>query len=191
MEETLLSNILFLLFFALFYLLITEYKQTNSWNRVILVFISGLAIIFCMLFPIPIGNGFIFDLRYIPFIIASLYGGFFIAIPLYILLNIVRFIIGGPGWLPSLLISSLALVTVPFLHTTFLALAPHKKALLASGVAFIHVVLYISALSFFFTSLTIEFFQTTAIIATIQTIGTLFISAVIILLLTLRTVPTR
>jgi hypothetical protein len=158
-------------------------------NQILLVSVAAIILLVCMTFPIPIGNGFIFDLRYIPFIIASLYGGFFVAIPLYLVLNVYRFIIGGPGFMPSLLLSSLALVTIPFLHTSFLALKPIKKVLLATALAFFHVFFYLSSLSFFFSSLTREFYQTAALVTALQTFGTGFVMTFLVFFLKLAQKP--
>ncbi|MDV2685985.1 LytS/YhcK type 5TM receptor domain-containing protein [Alkalihalophilus lindianensis] len=189
MFETLLANILFLLFGMFIYLLLIEYKKTKMGNQALLVIVAAIILMLCMTFPIPIGNGFIFDLRYIPFIIASLYSGFFVAIPLYLVLNIYRFIIGGPGFMPSLLLSSLALVTIPFLHTSFLALKSIKKVIFATVLAFLHVFFYLSSLSFFFSSLTREFYQTAALVTALQTFGTGFVMTLLVFFLNAREKP--
>ncbi|MCD8511388.1 MAG: hypothetical protein LRY73_17010 [Bacillus sp. (in: Bacteria)] len=80
-----------------------------------------------MTFPIKFEFGFIFDLRYIPFIITSLYGGYGAVLPLYIVLNIYRFMIGGDGILLSLLYSTIYFSVIPFWSTKFLNSPPKKK----------------------------------------------------------------
>ena len=50
-----------------------------------------------MAFPVRLELGYIVDLRYIPFIIAALFGGYKMAFPLYFILNAYRFFIGGDG----------------------------------------------------------------------------------------------
>ncbi|MCM3489302.1 hypothetical protein M3689_08325 [Alkalihalophilus marmarensis] len=181
--ETLLGNVFFLLLGMLFYLMIIEYKKTTDGNVIILALLSSIVMVMCMSFPIHISHGFIFDLRYIPFIIGSLFGGFPVAIPIYAVLNIYRLIIGGPGWVPSFFISSLVVVTIPFLHTSFLASNDLKKIVMASGLALFHVFFYVSSLSFFFTSLTNEFYDAAKLMITMQTLTMVFLMALLMFLL--------
>jgi len=92
--EILLINFLILLFPVLIYLIFFE--NTLQFHRKKIVFLlSAVTMVLCMTFPIQLSPGFIFDLRYIPFILASLFTGYSVAFPLYLILNIYRFIIGG------------------------------------------------------------------------------------------------
>jgi two-component system sporulation sensor kinase B len=70
----LLINLLVILVALLFlqYWLHQPRQSRTKTNRVVFVLIS-VTISFCMLFPIKIANGIIFDLRFIPFVLGCLY----------------------------------------------------------------------------------------------------------------------
>lgn len=96
--KDLLINVLFILFplflLQMFYLLKFVY-QIEKLKIFLLTFFSMLSIGLCMLFPFSTGNGFIWDLRNIPFIIAILYGGRNSAIVLFVFVIAARYMIGG------------------------------------------------------------------------------------------------
>lgn len=100
-----------------------------------------------MTFPIKLDIGFIVDLRYIPFILASLYGGYKMAFPLYIVLNIERFLIGGEGIIQSFIYSSVVFLVIPALHTWFIKLNSHKKMIYGTVTSFVNVGIYLLSLS--------------------------------------------
>lgn len=97
--------------------------------------------VLCMTFPIQLELGFIYDLRYIPFIIASLYGGYKAAFPLYLVLNIYRFIIGGEGIFLSFLFATAILILIPLLSKTFIRQDPRKRIILAATSSFLTMAL--------------------------------------------------
>jgi two-component system, sporulation sensor kinase B len=112
-----------------------------------------------MVYPIQLQIGFIFDLRYIPFIIVALYGGYIKVLPLFIILNVYRFIIGGDGVIQSLLFSSAILLIIPFLHGKFIKFNSHKRIVTAVAAALFTMTLYLTTLSTFFEELTYEFWE--------------------------------
>jgi len=97
MTETLLNNFLFILFPVLIYLIFFENRYTIKYNPMIFFLLSSFPLLLTMTFPIELDLGFKFDLRYVPFIVASLFMGYQVAFPLYILLNVYRIYIGGVG----------------------------------------------------------------------------------------------
>jgi two-component system sporulation sensor kinase B len=110
-----------------------------------------------MTIPIKLDIGFIFDLRYIPFIIVALFGGYKNSFPLYIVLNIYRFYLGGEGTIQSFLFSTVIFIIVPLLSKKFIQLHPKNRIYLAAFVSFLTMGLYLLILSTFFDSLTREF----------------------------------
>jgi two-component system sporulation sensor kinase B len=64
----------------------------------VLAVLCGISIIICMTFPVSIHNGYVLDFRFIPLIIAFIYGGFRVGFILSIVLITYRFIIGGIGF---------------------------------------------------------------------------------------------
>ena len=103
--------------------------------------------ILCMTFPIKLEVGFIFDLRYIPFILIALLGGYKMVFPLYLVLNVYRFIIGGNGIIQSLLFSTIIFLMIPFFHKWFLKLNAKKRILYATLFSFLTMVFYLASLS--------------------------------------------
>jgi len=156
MIETLLFNFLFLLFPVLTALIFFEDKLTNS-NKYILVSLSAVSLILCMAFPIKIDLGFIIDLRYIPFVLVALYGGYKMVFPLYLVLNAYRFTIGGEGIYHSLIFATLIFLVVPLLHSYFIRQSSHKKIFCATATGVLVFVFYFFILSFIYPKLTNEF----------------------------------
>lgn len=60
--------------------------------------LSALSIIICMTFPVAINEGYVLDFRFIPLIVAFIYGGYRTGLGLSVLLIIYRFAIGGIGF---------------------------------------------------------------------------------------------
>jgi two-component system, sporulation sensor kinase B len=107
--------------------------------------------VLCINTPIKLQIGFIFDLRYIPFIIVALFGGYKNVLPLYLVLNIYRFYIGGHGTIQSFLFSTVILILVPLLSKKFNQLNSKNRIICATVVAFLTMVLYLITLLIFVT----------------------------------------
>ena len=153
MIETILLNFFFLLFPVLTALIFFEDKLTNS-NRYILVSLTAVSLVLCMTFPIKLDLGFIIDLRYIPFIIVALYGGYKMVFPLYLVLNAYRFIIGGEGIYHSLIFSTLIFLVVPLLHSYFIRQSSRNRVFCATVTGILVFVLYFFILGFIYPKLT-------------------------------------
>lgn len=111
--------------------------------------LSAMTMCLCMLMPIKLEFGFIFDLRYIPFIIVALFGGYKKAFPLYVVLNIFRFIIvGGAGTLLSFLFSTTVMIFVPLYSKRFVKLSPRGRVIAATLVSFLTIGWYLITLIF-------------------------------------------
>ncbi|WP_203246807.1 ATP-binding protein [Sporosarcina beigongshangi] len=156
MIETLLLNVLFLLLPVLIAVIFFEDRLTKS-NESILISLSSVALIFCMAFPFTLETGFIFDLRYIPFIITALFGGYKMVFPLYLILNSYRFFIGGEGIYQSLIFSTVIFIIVPFLSGKFMKKQAESRIVYATVVALFVMASYFFTLSFNYTNLTGEF----------------------------------
>lgn len=145
--ETLLLNFLFLLFPVLIFLIFFE-NRAHSYNSKILVLLSAVTMILCIAKPIKLEIGFIFDLRYIPFIIVALFGGYANVLPLYVVLNIYRFYLGGGGTVQSFLFSTAVLIVVPILSKRFLKLNSKRRIICATVVSFVTMSAYLVILGF-------------------------------------------
>ncbi|MDP4086544.1 MAG: HAMP domain-containing sensor histidine kinase [Bacillota bacterium] len=140
MIETLLLNFLFLLFPVLIFLIFFE----NRLHYYILLFLSSISMVLCMVYPLKLEGGYIFDLRYIPFLIVALFGGYKYTFPMYILLNVYRYLIGGPGIGHSFIFSTIIFVSVPLLHKKFIKQSPRNRIIGAVIVSFLSMVIYIT-----------------------------------------------
>ena len=145
--ETILLNFFFLLFPVLMALIFFEDKLTN-FNKYNLVLMASISLVLCMAFPIKLELGYIIDLRYIPFIIIALFGGYKMVFPLYLVLNAYRFIIGGEGIYQSLIFSTLIFLIVPLLNRKFIQQNARKRILYAMCTGFISILLLLLYVEF-------------------------------------------
>ena len=143
--ETLLINFLFLLMPILVFLLFFENKL-HYFNQFIAFTLTTVSMILCMTFPISLESGFIFDLRFIPFIIASLFLEYKYTFLLYIILNLYRFLIGGDGLIQSFMFSTLIFILVSLCRERFVRLHSYRKIYFTVGTSFITMVLYLVSL---------------------------------------------
>ncbi len=115
--ESLLLNLLFLIVFLLFVPLFIEKSLKtlpNKLKKSIIIFSFCIAIVSNISFPITVVEGFVFDLRWIPLVIGTLYGGIPVSILLFSTTVGYRFMIGGTGVIPNLIVC-LILVTLSIL----------------------------------------------------------------------------
>lgn len=132
-----------------------------------------------MSFPIKLELGFIFDLRYIPFILAALFGGYKVALPLWAILNIYRFYIGGPGVLESFLFSIVIFALVPYLSKKFMKQDPKTRVITATLVSSLTMIFYLITLSTFFEKLNQAFWLIAVHVIAIHIIGTIVLMILI------------
>ncbi|WP_238651465.1 ATP-binding protein [Paenibacillus piscarius] len=158
MFETLLLNFLFMLFPVLIFLIFFE-NRPHAYNRKILVLLTALTMILCIAKPIQLESGFIFDLRYVPFIITALYGGYKNVLPLYLILNIYRFYVGGEGTVQSLLFSTAVLALVPALSKRFLRSKPRGRIIWATCLVIITMGCYLIVLSLILNKLDMQYWM--------------------------------
>ncbi|MFD1776972.1 ATP-binding protein [Paenibacillus rhizophilus] len=156
MFETLLLNFLFLLFPVVIVLIFFE-NRPQSYNRKMLIILSAVTMILCIAKPIKLEMGFIFDLRYIPFIIVALFGGYKNVLPLYLILNICRFYVGGAGTVHSFLYSTAVLILVPLFSKKFLKLDSKGRILCATVISFLTMGFYLIILSMIMGTLDRQF----------------------------------
>lgn len=96
MNEILLNVLVLLVVLLITQHLLEVYPKNLSNKQVsIYTFLAGLvSIFFCMTFPLTVNEGFNIDIRIVPFIIASLYGGPITSVGLYLFIIVYRSFIG-------------------------------------------------------------------------------------------------
>lgn len=112
-------------------------KSNHKYNKLIITICLGTSMCLCMFAPLRISNGIIYDFRFIPFILSILYGGLNVSIPLYLLMNFCRFLIGGSGFYINLLNSTLVLVILTIFNRRFKSQSVTIKAIIATAAVLI------------------------------------------------------
>lgn len=103
----LLVHLLFILIIWLIASILPIRKQRISnvlYKEKTIFFISAIQILLCLVFTVPSGFGYLHDLRVIPFLIGSVYGGRKVTVGLTLFMIFIRFPFGGDGFWLNLLI---------------------------------------------------------------------------------------
>ncbi|MFJ7971544.1 ATP-binding protein [Psychrobacillus sp. NPDC096389] len=167
MIESFLVNILFI---VLPILLINVFFDITErrYEKLFFLFFFALSMILCMNYPFIIEVGVIYDLRYIPFTIVALYGGYKGVFPLFVILNVQRFIIGGEGTLPSFLLATAIFILLPLMSRRFNEYHSKKRVITGVYSAVMVVIIYLLSLYLFLGKLTPEFWTLAFYALTIQ-----------------------
>lgn len=171
--QTFLINILFITLPVLLFVVFLDNKKRKEYIY-FFILSSSISMILCMIYPIRLELGFTVDLRYIPFFTLALYGGYMKLFPLYIILNIVRFFVGGEGVIQSFIFSTVAFAIVPLMHKRFINYSPKKRIFTGILMVLINDLTYLISLTTFFDKLTTEYWTVAAYIIVTYGIVMLF-----------------
>lgn len=98
-NQNLLNNLFYILTSMFVYYFIYDYRKwwkvNSRYERSFLIVCTGIPMLLCMKFPIYIADNCVHDLRQIPFLIGTLYGGWFVGSVLLFILLAVRFFFYG------------------------------------------------------------------------------------------------
>ncbi|WP_096200437.1 ATP-binding protein [Bacillus sp. FJAT-45350] len=160
--------------FFIYYKYIEE-KYTQNYSSVFITFVSGISIILCMIFTINPIEGFIFDMRHIPFIIGALYGGRTVGFILLVILLSFRIYIGGVGiWFTALeffFIYSFLWFCIPrFQKLTNL----RQKIKLATNISLITPIMFIIVVAVYNLNLTPPLLIILIFLHTVPVFGVIF-----------------
>lgn len=87
-----------------------------------------LSLVLCMLFPVVIEEHFVWDLRWIPFLLGGLYGGYRLSFLLIAITLIIRYLSGGEnGFYISCITFPLIGISISFLSKYYLQMSVFKK----------------------------------------------------------------
>ena len=134
--KDLLINFLFILLslclVQILYMFKYSYQLKGLNDRVIAIF-PMIAIILCMLFPVYVDENFYWDLRWIPFILGGLYGGYKLGSFLLLIILIIRYFQGGEdGFYIAVIIFSVIGIIVFFLSKYFLQMTLKQKIIVTT-----------------------------------------------------------
>lgn len=107
-----------------------------SYQNIYMFIIASLQIILCLLLSVPKGDGFVYDLRFIPFLLCGLYGGKRVTLGLAFFLITIRFYIGGNGFWASLAITAVTSVIIILLRPYFLKRVLKTKIVIVTLFSF-------------------------------------------------------
>ncbi|MBB6177329.1 two-component system sporulation sensor kinase B [Anoxybacillus tengchongensis] len=98
-NQHILNNLFYILvsifFFSFLYEYVQFFKQKKVYQRLLLVVCLSVPMILCMTYPIYIAPDCVHDLRQVPFLIGTFYGGWTVSLPLLFVLLIARFMMYG------------------------------------------------------------------------------------------------
>lgn len=136
--ERLLLNILFVILPIFFFQIFFAKKvfRNPGWRcRASMTALASLTIVLCMTFPFTFLPGYIFDMRAIPLIIATLYCGYEVGLITLFTLLIYRFYIGGDGFYTTFYIYPLIMIVCLFFAPRFQAAKKERREVLAMWLA--------------------------------------------------------
>ncbi|PAE20990.1 hypothetical protein CHH80_08685 [Bacillus sp. 7504-2] len=168
----LLINLLVILVLVLFYNMVVVNQQKRispRFQKSVLAFFSSILIILSLLLAIAIEENFVYDLRFIPFLLGSLYGGKKVTLWLGALLITARIPIGGDGiWLTALLVICFSLIF--FCLSSRFEEKPIKwRLFFTTFLAFLYSILALLIPSFYYGFHTIETFFIYSLVLTAAT----------------------
>ena len=122
-------------------------QRINGW---VIALFPVISLVLCMLFPVIDDNNFNWDLRWIPFVLGGLYGGYRLGFLLFFLAVSIRFLQGGDGFYASTLTFSIMAVIICFLSKYYLNMTVKQKTIVSISltVAGIVATMLLSALMF-------------------------------------------
>ncbi|MFD2615624.1 ATP-binding protein [Paenibacillus gansuensis] len=103
----------------------------------------GAATVLTMNFPLRIAEGYQFDLRQIPFIVGSFYGGPALSFFLYAVTCLYRIWLGGGGVVSALISSTLILLLIQPVLSRYKALPSKSRTVFAAGTAVVFAATWI------------------------------------------------
>ena len=113
----------------IYFTFITEKVESTKKKTVIMYVLWGISILFCMSFPVSFGQNARLELRIIPLLLGTLYGGFWSGIFLSALIIFFRLYFGiSLGFYNTVLVLLFALPVILFFQKSF-ASSKKKKEL--------------------------------------------------------------
>ena len=155
-NHNILDNLFYILVSILIYFALFDYgKRLNQYRKALITVCMSFSIILSMKFPIYIDEYCVHDLRQIPFIIGTLYGGWPVGTALLVILLTSRFVMYGFNLLTVVVYIVIFIITALFSakFNTF-----NRKNKLNSSVL---LILFLSILTSFISLVMSDVFQIT------------------------------
>ncbi|MFB5283991.1 ATP-binding protein [Peribacillus sp. Hz7] len=143
--KNLLINFLFtilpLFLVQMIYFAKYSYKFENFKKGTFAIFPIA-SLILCMMFPVDTGPYYVWDLRWVPFILGWLYGGYKLGIPLLFLMLFIRFWLNGDNgfYIACITFFSFSIVLF-FISKYFFQFSVKYKVIISTSLTFIGLLL--------------------------------------------------
>ncbi|MFP5109001.1 ATP-binding protein [Neobacillus sp. C211] len=120
-----------------YFTFITERVKGDKNRNVIMSILWGISILFCMSFPVSFGQNARLELRIIPLLLGTLYGGFWPGIFLSVLIILYRLYSGiSLGFYNTFLVLLFTLPVILFFQKSFASSHKEKRIKIAVGLSF-------------------------------------------------------
>ena len=161
MTKDLLINFLFILLSLclaqILYMIKYSYQLKESNDRIIAIF-PAVSIILSMLFPVYVDENFIWDLRWIPFILGGLYGGYKLGSSLLLIILFIRYFQGGDGFYITVITFTLVGIIVSLLSKYYLQMRLKHKIIVTTSLSIFSLLSsFILSFKVFFIDLHLSF----------------------------------
>ncbi|QWG28367.1 HAMP domain-containing histidine kinase [Bacillus mycoides] len=111
-NQNVLNNLLYILSsIFVFYFIYDSGYFGKKYKKLLIILCTSIPLILCMRYPIYMDENCIHDLRQIPFLIGTLYGGFPVGIALLMILLITRFMFYGFSLLTIIVYGTMLIIT--------------------------------------------------------------------------------
>ncbi|PGB04449.1 two-component sensor histidine kinase [Bacillus toyonensis] len=118
-NQNVLNNLLYILSsIFIFYFIYDSGRYLKKYKKLLIILCTSIPLILCMRYPIYMDESCIHDLRQIPVIIGTLYGGFPVGIILFTILLITRVLFYGFNMLTVIVYGTMFIITA-FASTKF------------------------------------------------------------------------
>jgi two-component system, sporulation sensor kinase B len=132
----------------IYFTFITEKVKSDRNGKVIMSILWGISILLCMSFPVSFGQNARLELRMIPLLFGTLYGGFWPGIFLSALIILYRLTFGiSIGLYNTVLVLFLTLPVILFFQKSFARSKKDKRVKIAVGLSFYYCLVGITIFS--------------------------------------------
>ncbi|MDQ0197974.1 ATP-binding protein [Neobacillus ginsengisoli] len=141
-KDFLLQLTLMVIPIFIYFTFIKERVKSYKNRNVIMSILWGISILFCMSFPVSFGQNGRLELRIIPLLFGSLYGGFWSGIFLSALIILYRLYFGiSLGFYNTVLVLLFSLPVILFFQKSFASSKKDKRVKIAVGLSFYYCII--------------------------------------------------
>ncbi|MCR8858842.1 HAMP domain-containing histidine kinase [Bacillus sp. FSL K6-6038] len=135
-NQNVLNNLLYILSSTfVFYFIYNNEIFFKNYKKILIIICTSIPLILCMKFPIYIDENCVHDLRQIPFLIGTLYGGLPVGIALLSIMLLIRFVFYGVNFLTVIVYITMLIFTA-YSSSKFNQLNRRKKLIMSMTLPF-------------------------------------------------------